>query len=78
MADGGRSPDTGRNINFKLVALGAVGALLLLFALVNTHEVGVDWIFDTVSVPMILVIVVSALLGFAIGWLVRGHVTNRD
>jgi uncharacterized integral membrane protein len=78
MADGGRSPDTGRNINVKLIALGAFGALLVIFAALNTHEVGVDWIFDTVSVPMILVISVSALLGFAIGWLVRGHFTNRD
>jgi uncharacterized integral membrane protein len=79
MADGdGRSPDTGRKVNVKLVALGALGVVLVLFAVLNTHEVGVDWIFDTVSIPMIVVIAVSAVLGFAIGLLVRGHFANND
>ena len=54
-----------------------LGAFLLLFAVLNTHEVGIDWIFDTVRVPVILVIVVCAALGFAMGFLVRGHLANR-
>jgi uncharacterized integral membrane protein len=73
-----RNPDTGRTINVKLISLGILGGVLVLFAVLNTHEVGVNWIFDTVSAPMIVVIVVSALLGFAIGLLVRGHFANRD
>jgi uncharacterized integral membrane protein len=73
-----RAVDTGRKVNVKFVALGTLAAVLVLFAALNTHEVGVDWIFDTVSAPMIAVIGISALLGFAIGFLLRGHLANRE
>ncbi len=77
-ADSARNTDGGRNINVKLIALGLLGAILVLFALLNTHEVGVDWIFDTVRAPMILVIVVSAAIGFVMGFLGRGHFAKQD
>jgi uncharacterized integral membrane protein len=70
--------DDGRKVNVKLIFVGAFAALLVVFALLNTHEVGVDWIFDTVDVPMILVIVISAVLGFAIGFIVRSHLASRN
>ena len=69
--------DQGRQVSVKLVVIGAFVVLLLVFALLNTHEVGVDWLFDTVSVPMILVIAISAALGFVIGFVVRSHMAGR-
>lgn len=78
MVEGTGHTDGGRSVNVKLIALGVLAAILVLFAVLNTHDVGVDWIFDTVSAPMILVILVSALFGFAIGFLVRGHLANED
>ena len=57
---------------------GMLGAILVLFALLNTHEVGVDWVFNTWSAPLILVIAISAVIGFAMGFLVRGHLANRN
>ena len=69
--------DDGRTVNVKLIVFGALAALLLVFALLNTHEVGIDWIFDTVRAPAILVIFVCAAVGFAMGFLVRGHLANR-
>jgi uncharacterized integral membrane protein len=70
--------DDGRKVNVKFIAIGALGALLVLFALLNTHEVGVDWLFNTWSAPLILVIAISAVIGFALGFLVRGHFANRS
>jgi uncharacterized integral membrane protein len=70
--------DDGRKVNVKLILLGFLAAILVLFAVLNTHEVGVDFVFNTWSAPMILVIVISALFGFAIGFLVRGHLANRS
>jgi uncharacterized integral membrane protein len=67
-----------RKVSGKVISLGVLGVVLVLFALLNTHDVGVDWLFDTVSAPMIVVIGVSALLGFAIGFIVRGHFANND
>ena len=70
--------DDGRKVNVKLIVLGVLAAILVLFAVLNTHEVGVDFVFNTWSAPMILVIAISALFGFAIGFLVRGHLANRS
>ena len=70
--------DDGRKVNVKLILLGLLAAILVLFALLNTHEVGVDFVFNTWSAPMILVIVLAAAIGFAIGFLVRGHLANRS
>jgi uncharacterized integral membrane protein len=69
--------DDGRKVNVKLIMFGLLGVVLVLFALLNTHEVGVDWLFNTWSAPMILVIAVSAVIGFAMGFLVRGHLANK-
>jgi uncharacterized integral membrane protein len=70
--------DDGRKVNVKLIVLGILAAILVLFALLNTHEVGVDFIFNTWSAPMILVIAIVAAVGFALGFLVRGHFANRS
>jgi uncharacterized integral membrane protein len=69
--------DDGRKVNVKLILLGLLGAVLVLFALLNTHEVGVDFIFNTWSAPMIVVILIAAAIGFAIGYLVRSHLAKR-
>jgi uncharacterized integral membrane protein len=70
--------DDGRKVNVKLIVLGVLAAVLVLFALLNTHEVGVDFIFNTWSAPMILVIAIAALIGFALGFLVRAHFAGRS
>jgi uncharacterized integral membrane protein len=70
--------DDGRKVNVKLILLGLLAAILLLFALLNTHEVGVDFVFNTWSASLIVVILISALIGFAIGFLIRGHLANRS
>ena len=51
--------------------------VLAIFALVNVDDVSVDFVADTVDAPLVLVIVVCALLGFLIGWVV-GHRRNDD
>ena len=70
--------DDGRKVNVKLILMGALAALLVVFGVLNTHEVGVDFIFNTWSAPMILVILIAAAFGFALGFLVRGHFANRQ
>ena len=48
--------DDGRKVNVKLILLGLLAAILVLFAILNTHEVGVDFVFNTWSTSLILVI----------------------
>lgn len=57
-----------RRVNGSVIAISVVALLLLLFAVLNTKEVGVDFVADTFRAPLIVVIFLSALLGFVIGW----------
>jgi uncharacterized integral membrane protein len=67
-AGGGEIPRSG--IAPKWIVAGIVAVLLVIFAFQNSERVDVDfWIFDA-QVRVVTVVVVSALLGFAIGWLV--------
>src|SRR5258708_30972230 len=74
-AAAGRPEKSGRGarISPKFAATGALALLLILFGLLNTDDVGVDFIVDTVKAPLILVIALSAALGLVIGMLLRGR-----
>jgi uncharacterized integral membrane protein len=65
-----------RSINWKLVGIGILAIILIVFALLNRQDVRVHFIVRTVATPLILVIVVCALLGFVIGWLLARHRYN--
>lgn len=55
----------------KRVFLVAIGALVALFAVFNSQEVEVRWIFgDPIQTPLILAIAVTFIAGSIIGWLV--------
>ena len=68
--------DSQRSISPKLVGIGILAVILIVFALLNTQDVRVHFIVRTVETPLILVIVVSALLGFVIGWFLARHRYN--
>ncbi|MEX1009053.1 MAG: LapA family protein [Acidimicrobiia bacterium] len=59
------------------VVVAICALVLLVFALANIDDVRVDFVFETVRAPLVLVIVVCALLGFVIGWVV-GRRRNDD
>ncbi len=55
----------------KRVFLVALGALVALFAVFNSQNVEVRWIFgDPIQTPLILAIAVTFVAGATIGWLV--------
>lgn len=58
--------------NRRIAAL-VVGVLIVVFAVVNTDKVKVDWVVASSSTPLIVVIAVSFLLGLAGGYLLRGR-----
>ena len=47
-----------------------LGALAVLFAVLNLDDVDVNWIVATWQTPLIVVILISALIGAALGWTV--------
>jgi uncharacterized integral membrane protein len=62
---------SGRKINAKMVLLGILAVILVVFGLLNTDDAQVNWILGTWETSLIVVILLSGVLGFLIGWLVR-------
>ena len=77
----GRSPDDvgrrGPSPKWIGIAIGAVA--LLIFAIQNGERTDVDFFVFDAQVRVVVVILVSALLGFAIGWLIGrpGHAERK-
>lgn len=76
MTESDRSPvttdqpvrDRSRREQVRLVGSFALGALAVLFAVLNLDEVEVNWIIGTWDTPLIVVIASSLVVGAAIGW----------
>jgi uncharacterized integral membrane protein len=59
-----------RPTNWKGWALLVLVVLLVIFVVQNSQEVSIDFLFFTsITTPLILALVFSALLGALIGWL---------
>ncbi len=52
---------------FRILLFVIVAGVLALWAFANTDEVAVDWLVDTTRGPLVVVIAISALLGFLLG-----------
>ncbi len=62
-AAGGRKKEGG----WRLPVGIAAGAIAAVFAVLNTDKVTVHWLVGTTRTPLILVIVLSFVLGLAVG-----------
>jgi uncharacterized integral membrane protein len=62
---------------WRLPAGIAAGAIAALFAALNTDKVTVHWLVGTTATPLIVVIVLSFMLGLAVGVAV-GAVRRRS
>ena len=60
---------TGQTV--RVVVWLIVLAVLIVLAALNTDKVSVDWAFDTTDLPLWVVIGISAVAGFVIGYLAR-------
>jgi len=47
----------------RLIAAGLIGAVVMVFALINLNDVRVHWLIATGQAPLIVVIVLSFVLG---------------
>ena len=60
------------------VAGAVLGALAALFALLNSQSVEMDWIFASTKTPLIVVIALFSVVGFAAGLLVAAARRRHD
>jgi len=68
--------DDKRGISPKLILLGILAVVLVVFAVLNTDDAKVNWILGTWETSLIVVILLSGAVGFALGFLVRANRKN--
>ncbi|HEY4280453.1 MAG TPA: LapA family protein [Conexibacter sp.] len=61
----------------RLIAIGILAVLATLFAVLNFDQVKVHLLFDTVKLPLVVVIAVCLLVGFVIGVLATRRSAKR-
>lgn len=59
----------GKERGWRFYAISALLALALIFVLQNTEEAQVSFLFAKTSMPLFFALVISMLLGAAVGWL---------
>lgn len=59
---------TGRSITAKQVVVGIVVLVVVILAIANSKKVKVDFVVTDVTMPLFLVIVGAAVLGWVVGW----------
>ena len=66
-----------RRDQVKLIVAGVLGAMIVVFAVLNVDTVSVDWLFTTAETPLIVVIIVSFLAGGLVGALAFRRISSR-
>lgn len=62
-----------RSQTLRVTLVVVLLALIVAFAVANSHTVEVDWVFAGTQAPMVLVIALSGAAGFLIGALVSSR-----
>lgn len=52
------------------IVVAVAGGLIVLFAVLNSQSVEMHWLVATSTTPLFVVLLVFALLGFAVGYVV--------
>ena len=79
MPDAGAEPveTRSRKLSSRTGIALVVGGLIVLFAVVNLQTVTIHWVLTTTHTPLIVVIAVCGLLGFALGSLLGRRAASR-
>ncbi|HUA12586.1 MAG TPA: lipopolysaccharide assembly protein LapA domain-containing protein [Solirubrobacteraceae bacterium] len=71
MSTNATKPAPSRRDRARTILLLCVGAIVVLFAVLNTGSVEVNWIIGKGSAPLIVVIVLSVLVGIVCCYLIE-------
>ena len=70
--------DVGWRPSGRQIGMAVLIFLVVLFAALNLEKADVDLLFDSVEIPLVFVIAITALLAFTAGYLFTRHLDKRD
>ncbi|MSO79058.1 MAG: LapA family protein [Acidimicrobiia bacterium] len=62
----------------RQIGMGVCVLILVLFAVVNLDDAEIDFLVDSVQIPLVFVITACALVGFLAGYLFSRHLEKKD
>ena len=71
----GRAPR--KKLSGRQIGAIVLVAVIVIFAIANTQDATIDFVFGDVTLPLFVVIAIIGLIGFGVGWLVRGRRDKR-
>ena len=51
--------------------IGGIGIYAALFVVLNTHKVGISFVFFSLHVPVLFAVLVACAIGIVVGWLLH-------
>ena len=80
MAEGAGSgaSDTSWRPSGRQIGIGICILLLVLFAALNLEKVRIDFLFVSLTIPLVFVIAGCSIVGFTAGYLFAHHLDKRD
>jgi putative flippase GtrA len=61
----------------RYAAIGGVGIYAALFVVLNTHKVGISFVFFSLHVPVLFALLLACGIGIVAGWLLHDRLGNR-
>jgi len=63
----------------ELVRYGAIAGLAIygaLFVVLNTHKVGISFVFFTLHVPVLFAVLLACAIGVVVGWMLHERLSK--
>ncbi|MEX0665837.1 MAG: LapA family protein [Acidimicrobiia bacterium] len=73
-----RVEDTRWRPSGRQIAIAILVGLVALFGAVNFEKTSIDFLVDSVRIPLVFVIAACSLLGFLAGYLFARHLDKKD
>src|ERR1700748_1057036 len=61
----------------RYAAIGGIGIYVALFVVLNTHEVGISFVFFSLHVPVLFAVLVACAIGIVGGWLLHDRFSKQ-
>jgi uncharacterized integral membrane protein len=64
----------------ELTRYGAIAGLVVyaaLFVILNTHKVGISFVFFTLHVPVLFAVLLACAIGVGVGWMLHERFSKQ-
>ena len=61
----------------RYAAIGGIAIYAALFVVLNTHKVGISFVFFSLHVPVLFALLLACAIGIVVGWLLHERFSKQ-